>query len=195
MSFVLLKGEAVNLTPIIYLITGLLLCAGLLRAQAKPGARRFLDLQVGGIFQRASPDYGQAPLRGLGLYSTVDWQRHLGVEVSLHALLDGDSQRKIRMRTFEVGPRYAFHFGPWSPYGKLLYGRGDFRFPPVAGYRQSGPAAQLAYNFWAIGGGLDYALRPSINLRFDYEHQQWGGFPPHGLSPQTFGFGVAYHFR
>jgi hypothetical protein len=87
------------------------------------------------------------------------------------------------------------HFGRLAPYTKFMVGRGVFNFPPSPNNPAAGPAANLAYNIWAAGFGADYRLRPSINIRADYEFQRWGGFPPDGLSPRAFSFGVAYHFH
>ncbi len=50
-------------------------------------------------------------------------------------------------------------------------------------------------NLFAVGIGSNYSLRPSLNVRIDYEYQRWNGFPPNGLSPEVFSFGVAYHFH
>ena len=33
----------------------------------------------------------------------------------------------------------------------------------------------------------------SCNLRVDFESQRWLSFPPHGLTPNVFSFGIAYH--
>ena len=76
-----------------------------------------------------------------------------------------------------------------------MAGRGVFNFPPSPSDLSAGPAANLAYNIWAVGIGSDYSLRPSLNVRIDYEYQRWNGFPPNGLSPEVFSFGVAYHFH
>jgi hypothetical protein len=42
--------------------------------------------------------------------------------------------------------------------------------------------SNLAFNLRAVGFGADYRVRPSFNVRADYELQQWPGFPPNGLS-------------
>lgn len=167
----------------------------LLRAQAKPAAIRSLNTQFGGTIDFESPDYHSAKLFGFGLYSTIDWRPHFGVEVSLHQLMDSNSTRKLRVQTFEAGPRYVLRLGPWNPYVKLLVGRGSFRFPPDPRYPANGSVATLGYTFWSGGAGTDYRLNRSINLRVDYEWQRWVSFPPYGRSPQVFSLGAAYHFH
>ena len=69
-------------------------------------------------------------------------------------------------------------------------GRGVFNFTV-----DTVTVANLAYNMIAIGGGTDYSLTRSINLRGDFEYQKWFSFPPNGLSPTVFSFGGAYHFH
>jgi len=163
--------------------------------QAKPPIKPSNDLQVGATIDFASPDYGSNTLRGFGFYSTYDFRRHLGVEAEFHQLNDLHEKIGISERTYEVGPRYYFHFGPLQPYAKLMVGRGVFNFPPDPLHPEKGPAANLAYNMWAGGFGADYRLRPSINIRAEYEFQQWTGFPPNGLTPRVFSAGVAFHFH
>ena len=90
-------------------------------------------------------------------------------------------------RTYEIGPRYVRDYGRFSPYVKAMYGRGVFNFPPQN-------AANLAYNMFAGGAGVDYRVLPYLNVRFDYEYQDWSSFPPTGLKPQLFTIGAAYHF-
>ncbi len=184
-----------RLWPLVMLTVGMLIITAPMFGQAVPAAKKAGDLQVGGSFNLASPDYGSQKLFGFGAYSTFDWSEHLGVELSFYQLLDPDASRKIYERTYEIGPRYVWHYGRRQPYAKFLVGRGIFQFPPDPRHPNDGPAANLAYTIWGGGFGVDYLLRPSINLRADYELQRWSDFPPHGLSPQVFSFGVAYHFH
>jgi len=109
--------------------------------------------------------------------------------------MDSDTTRKLRVQTFEAGPRYVLRLGSWNPYVKLLVGRGSFRFPPDPRHPENGSVAILGYTFWSGGAGADYRLNRSINLRVDYEWQRWGSFPPYGRSPQIFSLGAAYHFH
>ncbi len=178
----------------------LLICAGVTTApevysQASPTASRVADLQAGGNFNFASPDYTQKTFKGFGFYSTLDFRDHLGIEAEFHQVNDPTSSEGIYERTYEIGPRYVMHFGRFSPYAKVMVGRGVFNFPPAPSNPTGGAEANLAYNMWAGGFGTDYRLRRSINLRADYEFQQWGSFPPHGLTPRALSIGIAYHFH
>lgn len=164
-------------------------------AQVQPSAKKLADVQVGASFDVGSPDYGRSDLYGIGVYTTFDFRSHLGVEGEFHQLDDPDSGLSIYERTYEVGPRYFWRLGRFEPYAKVLAGRGIFNFPPDPQHPHNGPSANLGYTLWAEGFGTDYHLRPSVNLRVDYEFQQWPGFPPNGLTPRIFSIGIAYHFH
>ena len=166
-----------------------------LHAQAHATASRTGDLQIGGTFDLAKPDYTDLTFKGFGAYATFDFRYHWGIDAEFHQLDDPNSTQGVYERTYEIGPRYVLHYGRFSPYAKAMYGRGVFNFPPAASDPTGGAAANLAYNIFTGGGGVDYHLNRSINLRADYEYQIWRAFPPTGLSPQVFSFGAAYHFH
>jgi hypothetical protein len=90
-------------------------------------------------------------------------------------------------RTYEIGPRYYFTAGRLVPYAKFMVGRGVYNY--------SNNAANVAYNLIAGGGGVDYRLTRSLNLRGEYELQNWFGFPLAPLRPGIVTIGVAYHFH
>ena len=69
-----------------------------------------------------------------------------------------------------------------------MIGRGVFNYP--AYYH-----ANLAYNMYAPGAGVDVRIKSYLNVRGDFEYQQWPSFPPNGLSPAVLSIGAAYHFR
>jgi hypothetical protein len=180
---------------VLCIVLGNLSFGSALFAQAKPTASKAGDLQVGGLFNLASPDYGPNMLHGFGAYTTFDFRYHWGIEASFHQLNDSNGKENIYERTYEVGPRYVLHFGPLAPYAKLMVGRGVFQFPPDPRHLEDGPVANLAYTLWGGGFGTDYHLTPFVNLRVDYELQQWHSFPPNGLTPRILSFGIAYHFH
>jgi hypothetical protein len=121
-------------------------------AQVEPAARgRSVNMQFGGTLNLVNPDYGSDTLKGLGLYVTSDFARHLGIEAEFHQLDDPGGKNEIYERTFEVGPRYVWHFGRFDPYAKRMFGRGIFNFPPSPQNPGPGSVANLAYNMWAAG--------------------------------------------
>ena len=170
-------------------------CPQSLHAQAKNTASRTGDLQIGGSFNLAQPDYTDLTFKGFGAYATFDFRYHWGIDAEFHQVDDPNQTQGIYERTYEIGPRYVLHYGRFSPYAKAMYGRGVFNFPPAASDPTGGPAANLAFNIFIGGIGTDYRLNRSINLRADYEFQDWHNFPPTGLTPRVLTLGVAYHFH
>jgi opacity protein-like surface antigen len=168
-------------------------CSSMALAQATPAASRLGDLQVGGTYTYAHPDYGTTNLNGFGFYSDFDFRRHIGAEVDFHELNDyqGPTSLRIYERSYEAGGRYFWNFGRFKPYGKGLYGRGVLNFPLSGGIRPN-----LAYNMLDMGAGVDIAVQRHINVRAEYEYQKWFSGPglSKGLTPQLVTVGVAYHF-
>ncbi len=169
--------------------------AARLHGQATATASRVGDLQIGVMFNLANSDYRPDNFKGYGFYSTYDFKYHVGIEGEFHQISDPDATEGIYERTYEIGPRYVLHYGRFAPYAKVMYGRGVFNYPPVFGDPKIGPIANLAYNIFAIGGGVDYHARPWLNVRAEYEYQQWLSFPPNGLTPRIFSVGAAYRFN
>ena len=163
------------------------------QAQKLPTATRSLDIQAGGDFVYGKSDYGRM-LKGYGGYGNIDFKPHFGLVLDFHQANGTD---KIYERTYEIGGRYVRHYKRFDPYAKLMYGRGVFSFPPPVGDPTGPSAGNLAYNLGAIGGGVDYKLRRSINIRGDFEYQEWrhGPLLPNGLTPWLSTVGVAYHFH
>jgi len=169
-----------------------LLLAGCLstgaRAQALPTASRIGDLQIGAGFAFGSSSYNfnRTSLTGGAFYADFNNRAHWGYEADFRQV-SPSSDSTVYQRSYEIGPRVFVHRGRLAPYGKLLIGRGVYNF--------SGNVANIAYNLYTIGGGADFSLTPTLNLRADYELQNWLGFPLATLHPNLFTIGVAYHFR
>lgn len=168
-----------------------------LHAQATPTASTAGDLQIGAMFNLASPDYRPEKFKGYGFYTTFDFRYHVGIEGEFHQINDPNSAEGIYERTYEIGPRYVLRHGRYNPYAKVMYGRGVFKYPSMVDdvTHELTPTATLAYNIGAIGAGLDYRVVPGMNVRVEYEYQQWFGFPPNGLTPMVLSFGAAYRFH
>lgn len=162
--------------------------AATLYSQARPTAQRTVDLQVGGGFTTANSDYLPRRINGGAVYFDYDFLHNIGIEGEFHFVKDG--QTGLYEKTYEIGGRYHRTYGRFMPYAKGMYGRGVFNFLAYPGFGR----ANLAYNLFAIGGGLDYRITRHVNARADYEYQRWMGFPPNGLAPSLLTFGAAYHF-
>jgi len=173
--------------------TALLGTSVILHAQAKPTATRAASLQVGAGFSNANTDYVPNRVNGTTIYADLDFYHHLGIEGEFRFLKDGNTN--IYEKTYEIGPRYSRTYHKrFSPYVKALYGRGVFNYT----YRKQ-TTANLAYNLFAFGGGLDYKVLSHLNVRGEYEYQRWLGFSeplstPKGLTPSIITIGAAYHF-
>lgn len=163
-----------------------------MHGQARPTASRRADLQAGVGFVYDKSNYNPTDLsgnpvnlKGLAVYTTLDFKSHYGAEFVIHQTNSPNSDQ-VYQRTYEIGPRYHRTYGRFEPYVKAMIGRGVYNFPYGS--------ANLAYNMFAAGAGTDVRILPFINLRLDYEYQDWLSFPAVALKPQLFTVGVAYHF-
>jgi hypothetical protein len=157
-------------------------------AQARPTATRRAEVQVGVSYVNGQSDYALKRYNGYGAYGDLDFRNGLGIEAAFHFISDWRTNG-IYERTYEIGGRYSRHYGRYQPYAKAMVGRGVFNFP--------NNTANLAYNLFAFGGGLDIRLRPYLNTRIEYEAQKWlsGPLLPNGISPNLLSVGVAYRFK
>jgi opacity protein-like surface antigen len=176
----------------ILLISTAICLPSLAYAQSLPTATRVGDLQFGGGISFGSSPYNQnlsytrMNLTGEAFYTAFDFRNHLGLEADFHQVHASEDSTAYQ-RTYEIGPRFHWTFDRLVPYGKILVGRGVFNYP--------GNIANLAYNLYTFGGGIDYNLTRSINVRGDYEYQNWTGFPLGTLHPGIATIGFAYHFH
>jgi len=162
-------------------------------AQSSPTADRAGDLQIGGgiVFGKSTYNFTASNLVGGSIYSSFDFGGHRfgghwGVEGNFRNSKP-TSDSTVYERTYEIGPRYYITAGRLEPYAKFMVGRG------VYNYHDS--AANVAYNLIAGGVGGDYRLTRSLNVRAEYELQDWFGFPLAPLRPGLVTVGVAYHFH
>jgi len=159
-----------------------------LAAQGMPTASRIGDLQIGGgfIFGKSNYNFQPSNLVGGTAYASFDVRPHLGLELDFHQS-HPTSDSTVYERTYEVGPRIYLDHERIAPYAKILYGRGIYNFHNTV--------ANLAYNMYTFGGGADFAITRSLNLRADYEYQNWVGFPLGTLHPSVGTIGIAFHFH
>jgi len=159
-----------------------------LHAQAMPTASRAGDLQIGLTYSSADADYEYVGNRiaGIGLYTDFDIRAHLGFEFTLHQLDDPNSA--VYQRTYEFGVRAPLHLKFGEPYARASVGRGVLNYPKND--------ANLAYNMLAAAGGVDFAVHPRVNVRAEFEYEDWLSTPGSGLhiNPSMLTVGVAYHF-
>jgi opacity protein-like surface antigen len=156
--------------------------------RALPTASRAGDLQIGGGIALGSSNYNfvSTRLQGFAIYTTFDIRAHWGGEFNFRQN-KSTTDSTVYERTYEIGPRLYVLKGRFEPYAKVLVGRGVYNF--------SNNVANIAYNIYALGGGADYRVTRSLNVRADYEYQTWAGFPLAALHPSVITLGVAYHFH
>ncbi len=153
-----------------------------------PTASRLGDLQIGGGVSLGYSNYNFTDMRLIGgtFYTSFDVKKHWGGEFDFHQTNPTVDTSEYE-RTYEFGPRYHLNLAGLHPYGKAMFGRAVFNF--------HNGIANIAYNEYVFGGGADIRLKPSLNLRLDYEYQNWIGFPLADLHPSVATVGVAYHFH
>jgi len=103
----------------------------------------------------------------------------------------------MRQDTVEAGPIYTWRrYARFHPYFKFLIGFGSMDFPQgAATYPDGKPYDHDTRTVYAPGGGVEYRLTRSVDVRADYEYQFWPDFlgrnalNPHGLS-----VGATYSF-
>lgn len=177
------------------------------RAQAAATATRFGNIQLGAGYTFARSDYVPNTIGGFAFYGDFDIRGRYGLEVDFHQVTDPNSDpivpsNHFSERTYEVGGRYVRHnyWRGFSPYGKVLYGRGVVNFRAHQILLSTGPLTyidNIAYNMAVFGAGVDYSVTPHINVRADFEYQHFFASDaelPSGLTPKLFTIGVAYHF-
>ena len=158
--------------------------------QAVPTASRIASIQVGAGAFFTSPDYAQQYIKGLAIYGDYEFTQHIGLEAEVHYSILTPTD--LSENTYLVGPRYTIRHNKFGVYAKALFGVGRFG--------KQGGAFEVTstenYTTYAFGGGLEYKLNRSINIRpIDIELQKWSSFPPNGLSPISYSIGAAYVFH
>lgn len=186
----------------VFALAGLVIFCACSCAQAAYTASRAGELQFGGSFGLGRSNYlpvdvqsNAAPLSDLsrtvnllggGAYGSFDMKRYVGAGLDFRRLnARGDSSAQT---SIEASFRYTLFRGfRFAPYLQAGFGHGWYRYPQGAG--------TLGHNLYGLGGGLDYHLSRSLNLRGAYEYQSWIGVPIRNPQPQTLSVGIAYRFH
>jgi opacity protein-like surface antigen len=139
----------------------------------------------GSVFQ---PDYagrgvaekGPQRLYGIGAFGDVRFNRWAQVEAEAR-WLHFNEYLGIYQNTYSIGPRIPLkeNFHGLTPYGKVLIGWGTMA-------NLTGKALAFTY-----GGGVDYKLTHKINIRGEFEYEQWR-VTPDTLYPYGVNLGVSY---
>lgn len=143
--------------------------ARLARAQSDESAnagRAFV--WAGGGVSGYNLQYGDHNNLGISGFVESDTIRRFGLEAE-GRWLEYHQSANIHAETYLGGVRYHFNVDRYQPYVKGLAGLGKFNF--------SYNYAHGSYFVAAPGAGVDYRLRPRINIRIvDFEYQYWPQF-------------------
>lgn len=188
----------------ILLILALLAASsGLALGQAPSVVVRAGDLQAGGTFIFAFPDYTPQNATGFGLYADYDFSQHFGASAEFHTV-SISQHSPARETTYEIGARYRRNYGKYKPYLKGMVGRGDFHFASnfvsnqaTEGFSNPQSNETSGYNIVAGAFGVDFPVSPRLNVRAEFEYQHWFANYnlQNALTPVLYSVGVAYHFN
>jgi opacity protein-like surface antigen len=111
-------------------------------------------------------------------YNLAWW---LGVTLDLDSTENASNSANTSIATGMVGPQiYPFGHHKLTPFAHTLFGAGRFYFrSPCECFGASGNSDHFSqYDFaWAVGGGVDYTVRPNVGIRlgqFDFEQVSFG---------------------
>jgi hypothetical protein len=171
-------------------LASLLSLASTGNAQALPTALAKGELQIGGGYSIAGPDYGQRKIQGISAFADFDFRLHVGVEADIHSLTIWTPD-DIGELSYLAGPRFIYRRNSLKMYAKALVGAGDFIVQNANRYPGEVAGTNFAY---ALGGGVDVVVKPYLVVRaVDVEYQHFDYLT--GLTPIVFTFGVAYRFH
>jgi hypothetical protein len=171
-------------------LAGVLTVSAIAKGQALPTATAAGNLQIGGGYTYAKPDYGDVSIKGATAFADFDFSPHAGIEANFHyiALV---TPSDLAEDSIMVGPRFILPRGRLNIYAKAVFGTGDL----VIQEAQDNAGRQAGYYFaYGFGGGLDIRATEHIEIRaIDVESQHWSYQT--GLTPLVVTIGAAYRFR
>jgi opacity protein-like surface antigen len=131
---------------------------------------------------------------GISAWADYNIFHGLGIEAEGTTIFAAKPSSLTRMKqdTIKGGVIYKWHpiFGV-RPYGKYLYGLASIDFPS-----RNPLYTHDTYTMSAAGGGVEYRVWHTLNVRADYEYQFWQNFQGrHTLNPNGFTLGATYYLR
>lgn len=150
------------------------------------GESQYLPVDTQGNPAPLSDLTRQVKLLGGGAYASLDLRHHVGVEIDFaHLAASNDASAQTSVQG--AGRYILFRGHRMIPYLSASFGRGWYSYPEGL--------ATIGYSLYGLGGGVDYHLAHSFNVRTAYEYQSWLGVPLKNPQPQILSIGVAYHFH
>ncbi len=165
-------------------------------AQVAPAVKiKSLPIGIGAGLTDYSLDYGPSR-RMIGASAWVDYNifHGLGIEAEGTSIFAAKPKAITRMQqdTIKGGVIYKAHsvFGI-HPYAKYLYGLARIDFPS-----RNPLYTHDTFSMSAAGGGVEYRVWKTLNVRADYEYQFWQHYLGKGtLDPNGFTIGATYYLR
>ena len=155
-------------------------------------------VNLGLTFSSFNSDYSLKRLEGLGAFVNVMPLHYGSFNIGLEGQLkdmDFNQTSHLHERSMGVGPTFSLHhtyFG-LRPYARVMYGLGNFYYPYSSATRPS--FYTDSFGIWILGGGAEYRIHDRLNVRVDYEYQDWTHFRgAKALTPDGISVGVSYRF-
>jgi opacity protein-like surface antigen len=131
------------------------------------------------------PTFQQPPsrlgLNGINMTADYNFKSWLGVALNLDSTENTSNGANTTLGTAMIGPQiYPFGHQKVTLFVHALFGAGRYYFrSPCSCFGAGGESDYFAqYDFaWAVGGGVDYAVRPNVGIRigeFDFEQVTFG---------------------
>lgn len=158
-----------------------------IRAQARSTASRSADISIFAGGQFADPAYG--PQNSGGVALGLDYTRYiqrLPVDFSLELRANFNSNSYVSEHTYLAGLRAGHTFGRITPYVDFLIGPGNIHFPQNVYYTGDNSTVP------SYGGGLDFKVTHSFDLKLDLQGQHWNTGEV-SFAPTLGTVGVVYH--
>ncbi len=178
----------------------LLSLASIARAQALPvvaDSNKQLGFEVSyarpdfWVPPSGDPQYSRQYILGVSGFGDYNFTARYGVEGEYHCICLVTSLDRAEM-TYLVGPRIMFPHGRYTPYVKAMAG---FRDLYIQEWQDNIGIPRGMGSAYALGLGLDYQIRPTLNLRIlEVEVQKWPTYSTNGINPVVISTGFAYRF-
>jgi len=169
----------------------LLALAPSLRAQAVYTATRSTRIEAGAGVSLIQPDAFDKNIYGASVWGDYDFSKWIGAEFDVH--ISAITPEDYAENSYMVGVRGLYHYRKYTGYLKGLVGEASIVPQDLLSSYYHIPTK--TYNAFALGGGVEYKVHPKINIRGDFELQQWPNYEPHTLSPLIVTIGASYIIR
>jgi hypothetical protein len=164
--------------------------AGRAWGQAVSTADRRSAIAVYGLGSYMRPEFSQPANIGYGAGADATPFLFRRFEPSLELRITGNSGSVAKEFTYSGGAKVGMNFRGIHPYGLLMDGvQTIYLYTPRPGPK--GLYAHDSSQMFTIGGGAEYDLGPTWQVRLDYAKQYWKLNSP-GIRPEAISVGITY---